>query len=86
MSQVLGILPLNSSGIIQKIKNVLYAPGIVKNLLSVGFLASKGLSLVFKEKGCTINDSAGGLITTTVWEPENGLYRLVGETIKNCSD
>ena len=38
------------SGIIQKIENVLYSLGIVKKLLSVGFLASKGLSLEFKER------------------------------------
>ena len=36
------------SRVIQKIENVLYVPGIVKNLLSVGFLALKGFALEFK--------------------------------------
>ena len=40
-------LPSNE---IQKIEYVLYSPGIVKNLLSVDFLASRGMSLEFKEQ------------------------------------
>ena len=74
------------SGIIQKIENVLYSPGIMKNLLSIGCLALKGFALEFKEQGCTIQNSNGDLITSALREPSNRLYKLSGKTLTNCSE
>ena len=71
-------------GEIQMIENVLYSPGIVKNLLSVYFLASRGLSFEFKEQICTIKNATSDLITTTMRELESGLYKLLGETLAQC--
>ena len=54
------------SSVIQKIESVLYSPGKVRNLLLVGFLASKGFSIEFKEKNYAIRDQNGELITTSI--------------------
>lgn len=43
-----------SSGEIKSINSVLYAPGITKNLLSVGALADQHKTLVFKSTGCFV--------------------------------
>ena len=54
------------SGEIQMIEHVLYSPGIVKNLLSMGFLASRGMSLEFKAQSCTIKNPQGEILTTAI--------------------
>ena len=71
---------------IQKIEHVLYSPSIVKNFLSVGFLASRGLSLELREQNCTIRNLKGDLITTIEREHNSRLYKLKSETMRNCSE
>ena len=74
------------SGEIQMIEYVLYSPGIVKNLLSMGFLASRGMSLEFKVQSCTIKNPQGEILTTAIRESDSGLYQLRGERLMHCSE
>jgi transposase InsO family protein len=74
------------NGEIQKVTHVLYSPGIMKNLLSVGFLADKGFRIEFSQSTCTISNQDGQPIATASRESRNGLYRLVGETLTDCSE
>ena len=71
---------------IQKIEHVLYSPGIVKNLLPVGFLTSRGLALEFQAEHCTIRNSLDDIITTAIREFDSGLYKLLRETMLQCSE
>ena len=75
-----------SSREIQKIEHVLYSRGIVKNLLSVGFLTSRGMSLEFTTNTCTIKNSLGEIITNATKQPDSGVYKLLGETLLQCSE
>jgi hypothetical protein len=74
------------NGEIQKISHVLYSPGIMKNLLSVGFLTDKGYNLTFMRDKCIIKDPVGNLLATALRDARNGLYRLIGDTLLNCSE
>jgi transposase InsO family protein len=66
-----------SSGEIKSINSVLYAPGITKNLLSVGALADQHKTLVFKSDGCFVfNNSNLQLEAFASREHGQGLYRL----------
>ena len=73
-------------GVIQKIEHVLYSPGIVKNILSVGFLAARGMSLEFREQNYVIRNTIGTTIATPSRESDSGLYRLSCENLRNCSE
>jgi hypothetical protein len=42
------------NGVIETIDNVLYVPRLKKNLLSIGFMATKGYLIVFYDKRCLI--------------------------------
>ena len=69
---------------IQKIEHVFYSPSIVKNLLLVGFLTSRGMSLEFTANIYTVKNSFGEIITTATIELDSGLYKLLGETLLHC--
>ena len=64
-----------------KMKDVLYVPGLKKNLLSISSLEKKGFRVSFVDgkflmwiKGNTINDAAD------IRVEEGGLYKLKGHT------
>ena len=63
-----------------KMKNVLYVPGLKKNLLSIFALEENGMKVAFFDgqvlmwpKGKTLDD------TTMIGEQEGGLYKLKGQ-------
>ena len=71
------------SGEIQKIEHILYSPSIIKNLLSYRFLASKEVSIEFREQNCTIGNSSGKIIIITAMKkPDSSLYKLMGEIMQ----
>ena len=72
------------NGEIQKINHVLYLPGILKNLLSVGFLTDKGYKLEFMQHTCIIKNSYGDIIGIAIRNSRNGLYKLIGDTLLHC--
>ena len=74
------------NGEIQKINHVLYSLGILKNLLSVGFLTDKGYKLEFMQQVCIIKSSSGDIIATAIRDSRNGLYKLRGDTLLHCSE
>lgn len=53
------------NGIIQVITNVYYLLGFKNNLLSVGQLLKKELTIVFKDGGCKVHHVDRGLIMST---------------------
>ena len=62
-----------------KMKDVLYVPGLKKNLLSISALYAKGMRVAFVDgqvimwpKGKTIDDA------TVIGEEDGGLYKLKG--------
>jgi hypothetical protein len=74
------------SGEIQSINHVLYSPSICKNLLSIGFLTDKKMSLDFHDSECLIRNQHGTIIARAVREAGSRLYRLVGQTIHYCTE
>lgn len=71
---------------IQNITHILYSLGITKKLLYVGFLIERGFSLEFKCHVCLIQDRSEKTTITTKRNPRNGLYKLKGKTITNCTE
>jgi hypothetical protein len=70
-----------NSGNSLKMKDVLYVPGLKKNLLSISSLENKGYRVAFIDgevlmwaKGETINE------VIIIGSEENGLYRLKGHS------
>ncbi|MCO5564449.1 hypothetical protein L7F22_018110 [Adiantum nelumboides] len=56
--------------------NVLYVPGIKKNLLSVSSLAKNGLRVIFEDDRCIVRDRENGYSLITTGTLENGLFVL----------
>ena len=71
---------------IQKKSHVLYSRGITKNLILVGFLANRGFSLEFLKSKCIIKTSKVGLVGSANRNSGNGLYKLQGDTLMDCSE
>jgi hypothetical protein len=66
------------TGSIKKVDDVLYVPGITKNLLSVGALTDRGYIACFDRNRChLINSRTKRIMATGVRNPSNGLYQLV---------
>jgi hypothetical protein len=62
---------------LKTIPDVLFLHGIVKNLILVGYIADKNVSLEFVYEGCHIkNRSDGRLIVVVPRDAMNGLYTL----------
>ena len=68
------------SGNSMKIKNVLFLPGLKKNLLSISALDAKGMTVAFVDgqvlmwpKGKSFDDAV------VIGEQEGGLYKLKGQ-------
>ncbi|KAK2451463.1 putative mitochondrial protein [Trifolium repens] len=60
-----GNVKLNIEGRIHVITDVYYLPGLSNNLLSIGQLQQKGLTIVFKNNMCQLFHDEKGLILTT---------------------
>ncbi|CAJ2629918.1 unnamed protein product [Trifolium pratense] len=60
-----GNLRLCINGITQIITNVYYIPGLKNNLLSIGQLQQKGLTIIFKHDYCKVYHEERGLIMST---------------------
>jgi hypothetical protein len=60
-----GNIRLNIEGRIHVITDVYYLPGLSNNLLSIGQLQSKGLTIVFRNNVCQLFHDEKGLIITT---------------------
>ncbi|MCO5554847.1 hypothetical protein L7F22_008383 [Adiantum nelumboides] len=56
--------------------DVLYAPGIKKNLLSVSSLAKNGLRVIFEDDRCIVRDRENGYSLITTGTLKNGLFVL----------
>ncbi|MCO5562686.1 hypothetical protein L7F22_016314 [Adiantum nelumboides] len=56
--------------------DVLYVPGIKKNLLSVSSVAKNGLRVIFEDDGCIVRDQENGYSLITTGTLENGLFVL----------
>ena len=68
------------SGKYMKMKDVLFVPGLKKNLLSISTLDAKGMRVTFLygqvlmwSKGKSFDD------VVVIWEQEGGLYKLKGQ-------
>ncbi|MCI27276.1 retrovirus-related pol polyprotein from transposon TNT 1-94, partial [Trifolium medium] len=60
-----GNLKLYIGGIVQVITEVYYLPGLKNNLLSIGQLQQKNLTIVFSSDVCKIYHESKGLIMST---------------------
>jgi hypothetical protein len=61
-----GNVRLNIEGKIHVISDVYYLPGLSNNLLSIGQLQQKGLTIVFRKDFCKVyHDEEKGLIMST---------------------
>ncbi|MCO5614455.1 hypothetical protein L7F22_068737 [Adiantum nelumboides] len=56
--------------------DVLYVPGIKKNLLSVSSLVKNGLRVIFEDDRCIVQDRENGYSLITTGTLENGLFVL----------
>lgn len=56
------------------VNDVLHVPGLSANLLSVHHIASKGNSVLFDSKGCTIRNADNEIVA--MCESSNGVYKL----------
>ena len=65
------------------LKNVLYVPGIKKNLISVPLIAKAGLHVHFVDDKCMVHDYSNGDVIVMSGTLCNGLYRL--DTYKRAS-
>jgi hypothetical protein len=71
-----------SPGEVKTVHNVLYVPGITKNLLSVGSLTDSGYMACFDSTCCyLINKNDKRIIAEGLRTPQNGLYRLVTRNV-----
>ena len=67
---------------LKAIQDVLFLHDIVKNLILVGYIADKNVSLEFVYKGCYIKNRNGDrLIVVVSRDAMNGLYMLKSKTI-----
>jgi hypothetical protein len=66
---------LSNSDFYIVLKNVLYAPDIRKNLISVNQLTEKDLKVSFGSKRCEISTRDGDVILTAIRSP-SGLYKM----------
>jgi hypothetical protein len=68
------------------IDEILYVPGLKKNLIVVAVLESKGYSIAFSKGKALMWPSNGSLSSTmTIRTQEGGLYKLIGQVIQTLA-
>jgi transposase InsO family protein len=75
-----GKLKLCVNGITHVISDVYYIPGLKNNLLSIGQLQQKGLTIVFKQDHCKVYHEERGLIMSTMMSA-NRMYVIYAPVI-----
>ncbi|MCO5566497.1 hypothetical protein L7F22_020174 [Adiantum nelumboides] len=70
------ILITISDGLDLCLPDILYVPGIKKNLLFVSSLAKNGLRVIFEDDRCIVRDRENGYSLITTGTLENGLFVL----------
>jgi hypothetical protein len=75
-----GNLKLLIGGIVQVITDVHYLPGLSKNLLSIGQLQQKNLTIVFQKDFCKVFHEEKGLIMSTQMS-SNRMYIIYAPVI-----
>ncbi|GAA0183623.1 hypothetical protein LIER_31001 [Lithospermum erythrorhizon] len=79
-----GTLKISLSGINYTITNVYYVPDLKNNLLSIGQLQERGLTILFKGNKCCIYHPRRGLIIQSTISA-NRMYTLSSET-QDCEE
>jgi len=74
------------NGKIKCFNDVLYVPGVHKNLLSVGYIIDRNHSIEFRKQSCIIRDNSNEnsnneIIGTAERMYHNGLYRLQAKSV-----
>jgi hypothetical protein len=71
------------TGNVFHIKEILYVPGLKKNLISVAVLESKGYSVAFsKGKAFMWPSNESMSLAMTIRAQEGGLYKVIGQVIQ----
>jgi hypothetical protein len=71
------------TGNVFHINEILYVPGLKKNLISVAVLESKGYSVAFSKGKALMRPSNGSLsLVMTIETQEGGLYKIIGQAIQ----
>ncbi len=78
-----GNVKLNISKNDVEMHNVMYAPKVRANLLSVSEIVNKGNSVLFNANGCSIYGKDGELIVNC--KDENGVYKIRSDHPKYAS-
>lgn len=72
-----GIVAVQTSqGKVKLIQNVLFAPSLAHNLLSVGQLLNSGFSVLFDDSSCVIKNKNSGQILASIRMTENKMFPL----------
>lgn len=79
-----GNIRLEVDGVIQTVTNVYYVPELKNNLLSVGQLQEKGLTILIQNGECRLYHPDKGLIMMTKMT-ENRMFRLSARVVVNTS-
>lgn len=73
------------NGEIKAIGNILYVPGLTKNLFSVGSIANRGLTVHFSPHACQVVDkNTKQTLLRGIRDSTNSLYRIEDSTFINC--
>ena len=73
----------HQSGNVFQIDEIIYVPGLKKNLISVVVLESKGYSIAFIKGKALVWPSNGDLSSAmTIGTRESGLYKITGQVVR----
>jgi hypothetical protein len=76
-----GSIHIRVNNILINISDVIFVPGLKRNLISVKALMRKGLDVSFSNNVCEIKSCRGSIILLGK-EGSNGLYHLIGDVLK----
>lgn len=73
------------NGEIKAIGNIMYVPGLTKNLFSVGSITDKGLTILFLPHVCHVLDkNTNQVLIKGIRDSVNSLYRIESSFFVNC--
>ncbi|CAA7013191.1 unnamed protein product [Microthlaspi erraticum] len=76
MAEGKGDVSIIHKGVKKTIKNVLFVPGINRNVLSVGQMTSRGYTVTMGGGECVIKEKNGKVFAKTIWEERGFALRL----------